>query len=74
MDHFARLGLPAALDLDAGTLDKAYFAQQRQWHPDRFVAKPAEERARASAEAAARQRRLSHAEGSAGPRRLSGRA
>jgi len=53
MDHFARLGLPAALDLDAATLDKAYFAQQRLWHPDRFVAKPAEERARASAEAAA---------------------
>ena len=53
MDHFARLGLPVALDLDAGTLDKAYFAQQRLWHPDRFVAKPPEERARASAEAAA---------------------
>lgn len=53
MDHFARLGLPAALDLDAGALDKAYFAQQRRWHPDRFVARPAEERARASSEAAA---------------------
>jgi molecular chaperone HscB len=53
MDHFARLGLPAALDLDAGALDKAYFARQRQWHPDRFVGKPAEERARASVEAAA---------------------
>jgi molecular chaperone HscB len=53
MDHFARLGLPAALELDAGMLDKAYFAGQRQWHPDRFVAKPPEERARASSEAAA---------------------
>ena len=53
MDHFARLGLPAALDLDAGALDKAYFAGQRQWHPDRFVAKPPEERAKASTEAAA---------------------
>ncbi len=53
MDHFARLGLPAALDTDAATLDKAYFARQRQWHPDRFVGKPAEERARASVEAAA---------------------
>lgn len=53
MDHFARLGLPAALELDAQSLDKAYFALQRQWHPDRFVAKPAEERARASSEAAA---------------------
>ena len=52
MDHFARLGLPAALDLDAATLDRAYFALQRQWHPDRFVSRPPEERARASAEAA----------------------
>ena len=53
MDHFARLGLPAALELEPATLDRAYFARQRQWHPDRFVAKPPEERARASAEAAA---------------------
>ncbi len=53
MDHFARLGLPAALDLEPAALDKAYFALQRQWHPDRFVAKPAEERAKASIEAAA---------------------
>src|SRR5262245_65609259 len=53
MDHFARLGLPAALDLEPASLDRAYFALQRQWHPDRFVAKPAAERARASSEAAA---------------------
>ncbi|MBM3650022.1 MAG: Fe-S protein assembly co-chaperone HscB [Alphaproteobacteria bacterium] len=53
MDHFARLGLPAALDLEPAALDRAYFALQRQWHPDRFVTKPASERARASLEAAA---------------------
>ena len=53
MDHFARLGLPAALETDAGALDKAYFARQRQWHPDRFVNKPPAERAKASVEAAA---------------------
>ena len=53
MDHFARLGLPAALDLELASLDRAYFALQRQWHPDRFVGKPAAERARASTEAAA---------------------
>ena len=52
MDHFAQLGLPAALDLEAASLDRAYFALQRQWHPDRFVTKPPEERARASSEAA----------------------
>ena len=53
MDHFARLGLPAALELEPVALDRAYFTLQRQWHLDRFVAKPAEERARASVEAAA---------------------
>jgi molecular chaperone HscB len=53
MDHFARLGLPAALELEPAALDRAYFARQRQWHPDRFVARPAEERAKASVEAAA---------------------
>jgi molecular chaperone HscB len=52
MDHFARLGLPAALDLEPATLDRVYFAAQRQWHPDRFVGRPPEERARASTEAA----------------------
>jgi molecular chaperone HscB len=52
MDHFARLGLPAALELDGAALDRAYFAAQRQWHPDRFVGRPPEERAKASAEAA----------------------
>ncbi len=52
MDHFARLGLPAALDLEPAKLDQAYFALQRQWHPDRFVARPPEDRARASVEAA----------------------
>ena len=53
MDHFARLGLPAALDLEPASLDRAYFALQRQWHPDRFANRPPDERARASAEAAA---------------------
>jgi len=53
MDHFARLGMPAALDLEPADLDKAYFSRQRQWHPDRFVAKSPEEKAKASVEAAA---------------------
>ena len=53
MDHFARLGLPAALDLEPAALDRVYFALQRQWHPDRFVGRAPEERAKASTEAAA---------------------
>ena len=52
MDHFARLGLPAALDLEPAALDRAYFTAQRQWHPDRFVGRPPDERAKASTEAA----------------------
>src|SRR6516225_4386708 len=53
MDHFARLGLPAALELEPAALDRAYFARQRQWHPDRFASRPADQRALASVEAAA---------------------
>jgi molecular chaperone HscB len=53
MDHFARLGLPAALDIEPAALDRVYFASQRKWHPDRFVSRPPEERAKASTEAAA---------------------
>lgn len=53
MDHFARLKLPVVLQLDAAALDRSYFALQRQWHPDRFIGKPPEERAKASVEAAA---------------------
>jgi molecular chaperone HscB len=44
--------LPAALELEPASLDRAYFALQRRWHPDRFANRPSEERARASVEAA----------------------
>ena len=44
--------MPAALDLEPATLDRVYFTAQRQWHPDRFVGRPPEERAKASTEAA----------------------
>ena len=74
MDHFARLGLPAALELEPASLDRAYFALQRQWHPDRFVAKPADERAQGLGRSGGAERRLPHAEGSAEPRRLPRRA
>ena len=42
-DHFARLGMPARFDLDPGALDRAYFARQRQFHPDRFARRSARE-------------------------------
>lgn len=44
-DHFARLGLERRFDLDAGELDRRYFAAQRQLHPDRFATRSPRERA-----------------------------
>ena len=37
IDHFARLGLPAAFDLKVPVLEQLYFGFQRQLHPDRFA-------------------------------------
>jgi molecular chaperone HscB len=45
---FDILSLPAAFALNLKTLEQAYFAAQRQWHPDRFVGKPVEARAQAA--------------------------
>jgi len=45
---FEILGLPVAFALNLKTLERAYFDAQRQWHPDRFVGKPDEERAQAA--------------------------
>ncbi|WP_374444512.1 Fe-S protein assembly co-chaperone HscB [Stella sp.] len=44
-DHFARLGLERRFDLDAAAVDRAYFARQRQVHPDRFARRSAREAA-----------------------------
>ena len=43
-DFFSLFDLPNAFDLDSAALEKAYFAQQRQYHPDRMAAKPEKER------------------------------
>lgn len=51
-DLFGRLGLVPSFDIEAAALDKVYFAQQRQLHPDRFRAKTAREQAFAQAHAA----------------------
>ena len=53
MQFYEALGLEPKLALDLEELKKHFYERSRQWHPDRFVAKPAEERARASVEAAA---------------------
>lgn len=44
-DHFTRLGLPRAFDVDLQALDRAYFARQRALHPDRMARHSARERA-----------------------------
>jgi molecular chaperone HscB len=45
VDHFTRLGLPVSFGVDAGELDRRYFAAQRLLHPDRFATKTSRERA-----------------------------
>lgn len=47
-NYFSCLGLPEQFDLDVAVLEKAYMAQQRAWHPDRWVGKPEAERLRAT--------------------------
>ena len=45
VDHFRRLGLEAAYDIDSDTLDRRYFEKQRLLHPDRFATKGPKEKA-----------------------------
>lgn len=52
-DHFTRLGLAPSFDIDGDKLDKQYLGFQRVLHPDRFVGKPAKERAMAQAQSVA---------------------
>jgi len=48
INYFELLQIPQSFNIDLSALESAYFSAQRQYHPDRFVAKPAEERARAA--------------------------
>lgn len=49
-NHFRRLGVEPAFDLDLDAIEKRYLGFQRAIHPDRFAAKPAKERALAEAQ------------------------
>ena len=42
-DHFARLEIAPAFEIDLGELDRVYFGLQRQFHPDRFANRSATE-------------------------------
>lgn len=52
-DHFTRLGLGSAFDVDPVLLDRHYFDRQRQLHPDRFATRTPRERALSQSQATA---------------------
>lgn len=43
-NYFTLLGLPVSFDLDVVLLERQYFTLQREYHPDRFVHRPQQER------------------------------
>lgn len=53
MDFFSLFSLPRHLHIDLPALEKAFYAQSRRLHPDRFAAKPPAEQAQALAQSSA---------------------
>jgi molecular chaperone HscB len=49
-DYFAVFSLPKHLHVDTAALEKAFYAQSRKLHPDRFASRPAAEHEAALAE------------------------
>lgn len=39
-NYFAQFGLPRHLNIDTAALEKAFYAQSRKLHPDRFASRP----------------------------------
>lgn len=50
LDLFSVFSLPRHLQIDTAALEKAFYAQSRRLHPDRFAARPAAEQEQALAE------------------------
>ncbi len=50
-DYFEVFSLPRHLQLDTAALEKAFYAQSRRLHPDRFASRPAAEQEAALAQA-----------------------
>ena len=48
MTYFEVFGLPPKLQLDTAALEKTFYRLSREFHPDRFASKPAEEQAAAT--------------------------
>ena len=42
-NYFTQFGLPRHLNIDTAALEKAFYAQSRKLHPDRFASRPAAE-------------------------------
>ncbi len=42
-NYFAQFGLPRHLNIDTAALEKAFYAQSRKLHPDRFASRPTAE-------------------------------
>src|SRR5579875_255920 len=53
MTYFSLFSLPRHLNIDPAALEKAFYAQSRRLHPDRFAARPAAEQAEALARSSA---------------------
>src|SRR5579875_1421298 len=53
MTYFSLFSLPRHLNIDLAALEKAFYAQSRRLHPDRFAARPAAEQADALARSSA---------------------
>jgi molecular chaperone HscB len=48
MTYFEVFSLPPKLGLDAAALEKSFYRLSREYHPDRFASRPAEEQAAAT--------------------------
>ncbi len=48
MTYFEVFNLPPKLALDTAALEKSFYRLSRDFHPDRFASKPAEEQAEAT--------------------------
>lgn len=42
--HFSLFNIQPTFDIDLAKLEAAYFTAQRQYHPDRFIGKPQEQK------------------------------
>ncbi|MBI3446045.1 MAG: Fe-S protein assembly co-chaperone HscB, partial [Magnetospirillum sp.] len=51
IDHYTRLGMQPAFDLDLDLLERQYFGFQRRLHPDRFAYKSGKEKALSQSQA-----------------------